>query len=98
MTAPLVSVLIPCYNAELTIGDTIGSILDQTWVKIEIIIVDDGSTDNSAEVVEAFKSSQITLIRQRNSGQTAALNMCVERARGEFIQYLDADDLISPEK
>ena len=96
MTAPLVSVLIPCWNAERTIGETLESVLAQTWPNVEIIVVDDGSTDGSAGVVERFASLGVRLFRQANRGQTAALNACLEHARGEFIQYLDADDVIDP--
>lgn len=98
MTQPLVSVLIPCYNAARTIGDTLESVLAQTWPNIEIVITDDGSTDESAAIVKQKQSAKIFFERQSNAGQTAALNNCLRRARGAYIQYLDADDLISPTK
>lgn len=95
---PIVSVLIPCYNAGTYIGETLESVLRQTWPNIEIVVVNDGSTDNSANVVRSFGRSRIRLIEQANRGQTAALNRCLEFATGEFVQYLDADDLIEPDK
>lgn len=98
MAASLVSVLIPCYNAERTIGETLESVLGQTWPNIEVIVTDDGSADNSVTVVEKMRSHKIRLKRQSNRGQTAALNACLRLAQGEFIQYLDADDLISSNK
>lgn len=94
----LVSILIPCFNAEHTIGETLESVLSQSWQHIEIIVVDDGSADGSAAVVERFASRGVRLQRQSNKGQTAALNACLRSAQGDFVQYLDADDLLSPEK
>jgi glycosyltransferase involved in cell wall biosynthesis len=95
---PLVSILIPCYNAERYIGETLESVLSQTWKNIEIIIVNDGSKDNSIQEIERFRSPRIQLYHQSNQGQTAALNACLRYAKGEFIQYLDADDVISEKK
>ncbi len=98
MSAPLVSVLIPCYNAASTIGETLTSVLAQTWPHIEIIVVDDGSSDESAAVAATFGGDKIRILCQANRGQTAALNVALRCARGEFVQYIDADDLISPDK
>jgi glycosyltransferase involved in cell wall biosynthesis len=98
MGGPLVSILIPCFNAAAFIGETLDSVLNQTWQNVEIIIVNDGSTDRSAEVIGRVCSPKLLCVDQENRGQTAALNACLARAQGEFIQYLDADDLISPEK
>src|ERR1700680_3583574 len=98
MTRPLVSVLIPCYNAEKTITATLDSVKSQTWPFIEIIVINDGSTDNSAEIIRQHASPKIRLLCQANFGQTGALNACVAKAQGQLIQYLDADDLISPNK
>jgi glycosyltransferase involved in cell wall biosynthesis len=98
MTEPLVSVLIPCFNAERFIGETLESVFRQTWPEIEIIVVNDGSTDHSVDVIRRFASPKLLVFDQENRGQTAALNVCLARARGEFIQYLDADDVISPHK
>jgi glycosyltransferase involved in cell wall biosynthesis len=98
MTAPLVSILIPCFNGARFIGETLESALAQTWPNLELIVVDDGSEDESVGEIERFKSDNIKLIRQRNSGQTVALNVCLAHAKGDFIQYLDADDLLSRTK
>jgi glycosyltransferase involved in cell wall biosynthesis len=98
MTSPRVSVLIPCFNAEGFVGETLESVLGQSWPAIEVIVVDDGSTDASVDVVRRFVGSTVRLIEQPHRGQTAALNKCVEYATGEFVQYLDADDLIDQDK
>lgn len=95
---PLVSVLIPCYNAERWVAETLHSVLAQTWENIEIVVVNDGSTDGSREVLTQFESGKLKVIDQPNRGQTAALNRCLKEARGDFIQYLDADDLLAPDK
>jgi glycosyltransferase involved in cell wall biosynthesis len=97
MTAK-VSVIIPCYNAARYIGATLESVRRQTWPNLEVVVVDDGSADDSAQIIEAFKGLDLTLIRQANRGQTAALNVGRDRATGDFVQYLDADDLIDPDK
>ena len=95
---PLVSVIIPCYNAAKFVGETLESVRRQTWTNLQVIIVDDGSTDGSARIVEAVEGLDITLVRQPNRGQTAALNAGLAHATGDFVQYLDADDLIDPDK
>ena len=96
--SPKVSVLIPCYNAEHLIGETLESVFRQTWPEIEVILVNDGSTDRSADVVRSLAQPNLRLIEQENRGQTAALNVCLQHATGDFIQYLDADDLIERDK
>jgi glycosyltransferase involved in cell wall biosynthesis len=98
MTMPLVSILVPCFNAEKYIGETLESAFRQTWPAIEVIVVDDGSADGSAAVVRSFTRPNLKLLQQENRGQTAALNVCLAHASGDFVQYLDADDLIEPEK
>ena len=98
MSYPLVSVLIPCYNAGKYIGETLDSVFRQTWQNVEVIVVDDGSWDNSADVVRSFCKPNLKLIQQANRGQTAALNVCLVHARGDLVQYLDADDLLAPDK
>ena len=97
MTA-CVSVIIPCYNAEPYIGATLESVFAQTWPNLEVIVVDDGSTDGGAQVIKTFARDNLALIRQANQGQTAALNAGLGRASGDFVQYLDADDLIDRDK
>ena len=98
MNFPRVSVLIPCYNAEKYVGETLESVFRQTWPELEVIVVDDGSTDGSADVVRSFARPNLRLIQQPNRGQTAALNVCCSHTTGDFVQYLDADDLIEPDK
>jgi glycosyltransferase involved in cell wall biosynthesis len=98
MSRPTVSVLIPCYNAEKHIGDTLESVFRQTWPAIEVIVVDDGSEDGSVAEIERFKTQGVQLIRQENRGAGAARNRAYCASNGDFIQFLDADDLIDPKK
>lgn len=91
---PLVSVILPAYNAEPYIGPAIRSILDQTLHEIELIVIDDGSTDNTLDVVSTFSSdSRVRIISQANTGLSSALNTGLSAARAEFIARMDADDL-----
>jgi glycosyltransferase involved in cell wall biosynthesis len=98
MPVPKVSVLIPCHNAEKYVGETLESVFRQTWPEIEVIVVDDGSVDGSAGVVRSFARPALRLITQANRGAAAARNVCCAHATGEFVQFLDADDLIEPDK
>lgn len=93
-----VSVIIPVYNAEKYIAATLNSVLQQTWKNVEIIIVDDGSTDNSLPITKEYESSNIRIISQENKGASACRNKGLLHATGEYIQFLDADDLLSPNK
>lgn len=94
----LASILIPCYNAEKWIAETIESAIAQTWNNKEIIIVDDGSKDNSLYIAKGYESSQVKVIAQSNQGASAARNVALQESQGDFIQYLDADDLLAPNK
>lgn len=87
------SVIIPLYNKELSISNTIQSVLDQTFQNFEIVIVNDGSTDNSVKEVEKFDDKRIRLIHQKNQGVSAARNRGIEEAKYEWIAFLDGDDL-----
>jgi glycosyltransferase involved in cell wall biosynthesis len=98
MTQPLVSILIPAYNAEPFIAQTLESALAQTWPRTEIIVVDDGSSDRTFDVARQFASDRVTVVTQRNKGAAAARNYAVSLSRGDFIQWLDADDLLAPDK
>jgi glycosyltransferase involved in cell wall biosynthesis len=94
----LVSILIPCYNSQQWLTETIESALAQTWKNIEIIIVDDGSTDNTLATAKTFNSPVIKVVSQENKGQSAAENRAFAESQGDFIEYLDADDLLAPDK
>jgi glycosyltransferase involved in cell wall biosynthesis len=98
MLPRLVSILIPSYNAELWISETIESALSQTWDKKEIIIVDDGSTDNTLRIAKQYESSLVKVIAQENRGANEARNRALEYAQGSYLQWLDADDLLAPDK
>lgn len=93
----MISVVIPLYNKEKQIAYTLQSVFEQTFQNFEIVIVDDGSTDNSVEEVEKFDDSRIRLIHQTNAGVSAARNRGIEEASGELIAFLDADDVWMPE-
>lgn len=93
-----VSVVIPCHNAERWIGATLDSVFSQTWPNLEVIVVDDGSTDDSVSVIESFAQGDLILVNQERRGAGAARNAGLVRASGNFIQFLDADDLIDPDK
>jgi glycosyltransferase involved in cell wall biosynthesis len=95
---PLVSILISAYNAEEWIGYALESAIAQTWPHKEIIVVDDGSTDGTAEIARRFASRGVTLFSTENRGLCAGQNYVFERSKGDYIQYLDADDLLAPDK
>jgi glycosyltransferase involved in cell wall biosynthesis len=97
MPASLVSVIIPCRNAAAWLGEAIESCLAQSWSHTEIIVIDNGSTDASRDVARRYEGA-ITLLECSRSGASAARNVGLEQASGAFIQYLDADDLIAPDK
>lgn len=96
MECPLVSVVIPVYNAGSYIREAIESILRQTYKPIEIIVVDDGSSDDSAEVVRTFDN--IRYVYQDNGGPSKARNVGISQSRGEFIGFHDADDICLPNR
>lgn len=98
--SPLVSVLVANYNYARFIGEAIESVLRQTYPNFEVIICDDGSTDNSVEVVRAYslRDERIRLVSQNNGGVASALNAAYRASRGEIVCLLDADDVFLPEK
>lgn len=95
---PLVSILVPAYNAQQWIADTLESALAQTWPKKEIIVVDDGSTDRTLQVAKQFASKTVRIITQANQGASVARNTAYSLCQGDYIQWLDADDLLDPDK
>ena len=91
-TKPLVSILIPCYNCEKWLAETLESALVQTWKNIEVIVIDDGSTDETQAVIGNIKHPKLRYIYQHNQGVSAARNHGIYVAKGELIAFLDADD------
>jgi glycosyltransferase involved in cell wall biosynthesis len=96
-SSPFISVVIPCYNAERFLAETIETALAQTIQPLEIIVVDDGSSDGSAAVARSFGNS-VRLLQQTNQGESVARNNGIEASRGEWIALLDSDDLWDPRK
>ena len=90
--SPLVSVIIPVYNYERYLGEALESVLGQTYRNLEVIVVDDGSTDQSREVARSFAARGVVYCHQNHAGIGPARNKGVELARGEFLAFLDADD------
>ena len=95
---PEVSVIIPVYNTEQFLGDCLDSVLAQTFTDFEAIVIDDGSTDNSRDIIEAFakKDSRIVCIHQENRGLSEARNAGLDIAKGNWITFIDSDDAIAP--
>jgi glycosyltransferase involved in cell wall biosynthesis len=97
---PLVSVIIPAYNAEVFIERTLDSVLAQTYKNIEALVIDDGSTDKTHEIVElvAQLDPRVILLKQQNAGVAAVRNLGIEKSHGEYIAPIDADDIWYPQK
>ncbi len=91
-----VSVIIPCYNADSFVGETIVSVLEQTWPQVELVVVDDGSSDNSWQVIQSF-GERVKAVRQTNGGGCRARNVGAKAARGDYLMFLDADDTLAPD-
>lgn len=91
---PVVSIVIPCYNGELYIEDTLTSILSQEGVEFEVIIIDDGSTDKTAKKINGFKDTRIKYFYQINAGVSRARNVGFKKTRGEFVIFFDSDDIM----
>src|SRR6056297_2562084 len=92
-----VSVVIPCYNGQDFVREAIESALGQTTKPLEILVVDDGSTDQSADVIRQFPHP-VRLIQQVNQGESVARNLGLDQARGDWVAFLDADDVWQPTK
>ena len=96
MKSALVSIIIPCYNAANYIKETIGSVLAQTYQHFEILLINDGSTDQSSEIIKTIMDDRIHLVEQENQGVSFSRNKGIAMAKGEFVVFLDADDLLHP--
>ena len=92
--APLVSVIMAAYNAAEHIGEALESVLAQQWRPLEVVVVDDGSTDATAEIVRGY--SEVVYVPQENQGPSAARNAAVDHSSGEFVANFDSDDLLPP--
>ncbi len=95
---PLVSVVIPSFNSAKQIEETLQSVICQTYPNIEIIVVDDGSTDNTVAIAGKYRTDKVMVVSQQNSGACRARNNGLQRSKGKYIQFLDADDLLSKNK
>src|SRR6478735_9297243 len=95
---PLVSVVVITYNTAEYVAHAIDSVLQQTWKNPELIVVDDGSTDETPQVVGRFADHRLKYVRQQNQGPNAARNTGIRQSRGEFVAFLDADDWWLPDK
>jgi glycosyltransferase involved in cell wall biosynthesis len=95
---PLVSILIPAFNSAEWIGQSIRSALAQTWTETEIIVVDDGSTDDTVAVAQTFQSPRVSVHAETHGGASAARNKAFALSHGQYIQWLDADDVLEPRK
>mgnify|MGYP001571583704 CR=1 FL=1 len=96
---PLISVIIPCYNAERSLEKCLTSVIQQSYDNLEIILIDDGSTDNSSKIYKGFqhRDDKIKIIKQENSGVSKARNNGVKAATGEYICFVDSDDWVEPD-
>jgi glycosyltransferase involved in cell wall biosynthesis len=95
---PAISVVIPVFNGEKTIRETVNSVLNQTFSDFELIVINDGSTDSTLEILDSIQDSRLKVISYSNAGLAASRNRGITHATGEFISFLDADDLWLPEK
>lgn len=96
--SPKISVIIPAYNSENAIGNTIKSVQNQTFTDLELIVINDGSQDSTLEVITQIKDSRIKVFSYANAGGNVSRNRGLHRAVGEFVSFLDADDLWTPDK
>ncbi len=96
MNQPLVSVIMPAYNAEKFIFDAVQSVINQTYQNWELLLTNDGSTDNTKDILTKFSDQRIKIINQPNSGVSVARNASLKQVKGIYLTYLDADDLLPP--
>ena len=97
-TMPLISVIIPVYNAEATIKETIDSVLNQTFTDLELLVINDGSKDSSLSIISNIKDSRLKVFSYKNAGVAISRNRGIKKAGGKFIAFLDADDLWTSDK
>ncbi|MGC9526203.1 MAG: glycosyltransferase [Limnospira sp.] len=95
---PLISIIIPVYNGEKTIRETIASVLNQTLTDFELLIIDDGSTDSTSAIASSFTDPRIKLLSYPNAGLAASRNRGIRESQAEYISFIDADDLWTPDK
>ncbi len=98
---PLVSVIMPCYNMASFVSDSIKSVINQTYLHWELLIVDDASTDETVNIIESYAQTDSRIkfaIKKQNSGISDTRNQCIQMAQGQFLAFLDADDIWHPEK
>src|SRR5210317_1366705 len=98
MNRPEVSAIIPAFNAERYVAQSIQSVLDQSFQDLEVIVVDNRSTDQTAVIAEQFEDSRIRVVKCNKQGAGAARNFGLQCSTGAYIQFLDADDLLAPNK
>ena len=96
--SPKVSIIVPIYNAENTLHRCIDSILNQDYMDFELLLIDDGSKDTSGVICDEYaaKDARVRVIHKENSGVSASRNLALDEAKGEYLQFLDADDWITP--
>lgn len=97
MDKPLVSVIVPVYNTGESVKKTIDSILGNTYEYFEIIVVNDGSTDNTGELLNKIKSAKVKIYDKKNGGPSSARNFGIEKSKGKYLLFVDSDDEIKPE-
>ena len=95
---PLITIIIPAYNAQETLAHAIRSAVAQTWPHKQIIVVNDGSTDRTEAIARRFESAGVTVVSKENGGLSDAINYVMPLAEGEYIQELDSDDILAPDK
>ncbi len=95
---PLVSVVVITYNGAEFVGHAIESVLQQSWRNLELIVVDDGSTDDTDDVIARFNDPRLKYLKQANQGPNAARNYGIRESRGDFVAFLDCDDWWLPDK
>lgn len=96
--SPLVTVVMPLYNSAATVRESLESVLAQTYTNLEILVVNDGSTDDGVEICQGYKDSRLRIVHQRNRGLAGARNTGIRQAQGEILGFLDSDDLWLPTK